>query len=183
MINLDQVEPGEAAKKRAAAAGVDLEKLKLEQPEQFMIFVSEPFLNVSEKLKARAQDVFSAALPGYQLIEFPESELIQFKAFPVLSKQEEERVISALGRLVEHPKFEYPLAHVRTIQDKSGTHTQFALPIAPADWSGQANRLIGPFESEDAVTAWAEEYVTQAEFSFDSLRYANTWFCDVFRNF
>lgn len=182
MINLDQVEPSPEARKRAEAAGINLNALKLEQPEQFMIFVSEAFLSVSEVLLARASDVFSAALPHHQLVKLNDTDLVTLKAFPALTKTEEERVISALGRLVEHPKFEHPLAHVRTISDKTGEHHQFALPLRPLDWAGQVNRLIGPFDSEQAVQDWTETHVRQADLSSDSLPYAGAWFCDVFKN-
>jgi len=182
VINLDQVEPSPEARQRAEAAGINLDSLKLEQPEQFMIFVSEGFIRVSNELLNRASDVFSAALPHHQLLKLEEEDLVLLKAFPALNKPEVERVISALGRLVEHPKFEYPLAHVRTISDSSGAQHQFALPIAPLDWAGQTNRLIGPFDSEDGANDWAETHVTQTDLNSDSLPYAGNWFCDVFKN-
>jgi hypothetical protein len=177
VINLDQIEPSTATKQRATSAGLDLERLKLEQPEQFMMFVAEPVLEVSEALKELTKSVFYAAFPQHQLFQVQLAALLELKAFPPLAKGEQERLLSALGKLVEHPKFAFPLAYLRTIKDTSGERHQFALPLATSQWQGQLNHLVGPFESEELLKAWAAKELTQA---FDSLRYKDYWFCDVF---
>ncbi|MCA9836070.1 MAG: hypothetical protein KC422_04125 [Trueperaceae bacterium] len=180
MINLDQIQVSEKAKARAKAAGLELDALRESDPERFMLFCAEDVLKLSEDLKGLASSVFFAAFPHHKLFEQTEANLIVFKAFPALTTVEEERLLAALGRLVDHPKFAFPLAYVRTVNDEAGKQHYFALPIAQRDWQGQVNQLVGPFETEDDAQNWGNENVTQG-LDFDTLRHADKWFCDVFR--
>jgi hypothetical protein len=180
MINLDQIQISEKARSRAKVAGLELDSLRETDPERFMLFCAESVLYVSESLRGLASSVFFAAFPHHRLFEQSEGTLLVFKAFPGLHPSEEEKLISALGRFVDHPKFPYSLAYVRTVNDEAGKRHYFALPIDQKEWLGQANQLVGPFETETQAQNWGKENVTLG-LDFDSLRHADNWFCDVFK--
>ncbi len=180
MINLDQIQPSPKAIQRAKAAGLELDDLRETDPERFMLFCAEPVLYLSETLRDLASRVFFAAFPYHKLFEQAEDGLLVFKSFPALSPNEEEKIVSALGRLVDHEKFPHPLAYLRTVSDEAGKRHYFALPIAQKDWQGEPNQLVGPFESEVEAEDWGKENVTLG-LDFDSLRHAGNWFCEVFK--
>ena len=180
MINLDQIQVSEKAKARAKAAGLELDALRESDPERFMLFCAEDVLYLSEQLRDLASSVFFAAFPHHKLFEQADERLLIFKAFPGLGKAEEEKLLSALGRLIDHPKFAFPLAYLRTVNDQTGRQHYFALPIQAQDWKGQSNQLVGPFATEAQARAWALENLL-AGLDFDSLQHADQWFCEFFK--
>lgn len=177
MINFDQIDISPEALKRAAAADLDLLALRDEQPEQFMMFLAETLIEVSNELKSYASDVFFAAFPHHKVYEIKAGSAAILKVFPALLEKEQDKYLDALGRLVDHPKFAFPMAYVRTVADEDGKKQQFALPIIPEAWQGESNHLVGPFATEETAKAWL---VRQENKQGDCLIYANKWFCDIF---
>ena len=177
MINFDQIVISPEAFERAAAADLDLLALRDEQAEQFMMFLAETLIEVAADLKAYASDVFFAAFPHHKLFELKADSGAILKVFPALLEKEQDKYLDALGRLVDHPKFAFPMAYVRTVADEDGKKQQFALPIVPENWQGESNYLIGPFDSELLAKTWLSK---QNDRQGDCLIYADKWFCDVF---
>lgn len=179
MINFDNVPITETAHRRAELAGFKLDQLRDSAPEQFMLFCSEPVLWISEGLKDLGSSVFFAAFPHHRLFEQKEPKGLSLKAFPALAEVEEEKLLSALSRLIQHPKFAYPQAYLRTVNDKLGKRHYFALPLNPDTWQGELNQLIGPFASSSEAEIWAEHNLT-AGLTVDTILHAEKWFCEFF---
>ncbi len=177
MINFDQIVISPEAFERAAAADLDLLALRDQQPEQFMMFLAEILIEVSAELKSYASDVFFAAFPHHKVFEIKSNSAAILKVFPALLEKEQDKYLDALGRLVDHPKFAFPMAYVRTVADEDGKKQQFALPIAPEAWQGESNHLVGPFATEATAKTWLAR---QENRQGDCLIYADNWFCDVF---
>lgn len=174
--------PAPAARKRAEAAGLDLMELKRSDPQRYKMLNAAVLLRVAPALSEAASNVFFAAFRHYDLFELPSDEgLMTLLTFPPLTAAETKRLDDALGRLAALPAFAELHAYYRVVSDRQGEHRELALPVEPAAWAGEVNRLVGPFNSQAAAEAWGEARVRgSGNLIYDAVPQAGAWFCDVF---
>ena len=178
---LEHHTPTEAARRRAAAAGLDLDDLKRSDPQRYKMLNASPLLQASPGLAAAASAVFFAAFRHYDLFELPSDGATTLLVFPPLTPAETKRFDDALGRLAALDVHAKNHVYYRVVSDRQGEHRQLALPVAPAAWSGEANRLVGPFATRAAAEAWGEAHIGgQGSLIHDTVPQAGAWFCDVF---
>ena len=173
--------PTGAARQRAEAAGLDLDDLKRSDPQRYKMLNAAPLLQVAPVLQAAASAVFFAAFRHYDLFEVPNDDTVTLLAFPPLTPAEAGRLDDALGRLAALDAHAENHVYYRVVTDRQGEHRQLALPLNPATWSGEANRLVGPFATQSEAEAWGEARVSgQGSLIHDTVFQGNAWFCDVF---
>lgn len=172
-------QPGELARQRAKAAGLDLEELKRTDPQQYKMLNAQRLLSTTPALVNIASDVFTAAFRHYDLFQFEDGTAVLL-CFPPLNKQELARFGDALARLVALPAYQKQYAYYRVVNDTQGERRELDVPIAPQAWRGE-KKLVGPFETEAAADSWGELTLKrQPDLAFDSVYQAGAWFCDVF---
>ena len=178
---LEHHTPTEAARRRAEAAGLDLGDLKRNDPQRYKMLNAAPLLQVAPDLQAAASAVFFAAFRHYDLFEVPNDDTVTLLAFPPLTPAEAGRLDDALGRLAALEVHAKKHVYYRVVTDRQGEHRQLALPLSPDAWSGEANRLVGPFATQSEAEAWGEARVSgQGSLIHDTVPQGNAWFCDVF---
>ncbi|CAN5743883.1 hypothetical protein BH24DEI2_BH24DEI2_29210 [soil metagenome] len=178
---LEHHTPTEAARHRAAAAGLSLDDLKHSDPQRYKMLNAQPLLQVAPSLAAAASAVLFAAFRHYDLFELPGDDVTTLLVFPPLTPAETKRFDDALGRLAALDIHAQNYVYYRVVTDRQGEHRQLALPLAPAAWSGEANRLVGPFATQSAAEAWGEAHISgQGSLIHDTVPQAGAWFCDVF---
>ena len=178
---LEHYIPTEAARQRAAAAGLDLDDLKRSDPQRYKMLNAAPLLQVAPDLQPAASAVFFAAFRHYDLFEVPGDAATTLLVFPPLTPTETKRFDDALGRLAALDVHAENHVYYRVVTDRQGEHRQLALPLNPATWSGEANRLVGPFATRAEAEAWGEARVSgQGSLIHDTVFQGNAWFCDVF---
>lgn len=178
---LEHHTPTAAARQRAEAAGIDLDKLRRSDPQRYKMLNAVVLLRVAPALREAASNVFFAAFRHYELFEAAEGDLTTLLAFPPLTAAELKRFDDALGRLAALNAYAEQYVYYRVVNDRQGEHRELALPLAPGAWTGEINRLVGPFPSQAAAEAWGEAQVRGREnLVYDAVPQAGAWFCDVF---
>ncbi len=173
--------PTEAARQRAEAAGLDFDDLKRSDPQRYKMLNAAPLLQVVPDLQTAASAVFFAAFRHYDLFEVPGDAATTLLVFPPLTPAETKRFDDALGRLAALEVHAKKHVYYRVVTDRQGEHRQLALPLSPAAWSGEANRLVGPFATQSEAEAWGEVRLRgQGSLIHDTVPQAGAWFCDVF---
>lgn len=179
MTLLDAHQPTSEAKAKAEAANLDLNDLKQTDPTRYMMLNASRLVTADAELSEMAASVFFAAFPNHELFQQELSAGVLLLAFPPLDSYQQDKYDDALARLAGHPKYAQQHAYFRRVTDSSGETRQFALPVEPSIWSGELNRLVGPFSSEGAAKGWAEGHVN-SPLSSDTVRLGGLWFVDVF---
>lgn len=183
-LNVDEFlrlhQPSERAKQRAKQAGLNLTELKETNPQHYKMLVAQNVLEVSKALEQSASNVIVAAFRHHEIFRLERGDEVTLLIFPELNAQEVERLETALARLAELPTLKAQYAYFRVITDKQGEHRQFALPLPPSQWTGQRNKLIGPFANQAAAEEWGNTNVRPHHLVHDTVQHAGTWFCDVF---
>ena len=173
-------QPDELARRRAKAAGLDLEELKQSDPQQYKILNAQRLLETTPNLVGIAGDVFTAAFRHYDLFQFEEDDTAVLLCFPPLDEKELARFDDALARLVALPAYQKQHAYYRIVNDTQGERRELDVPIAPQAWRGE-KKMVGPFETEAAAESWGELTLKrQPDLAFDTVYQADAWFCDVF---
>ena len=177
----------DTAKRRAEAAGIDLDALKTNDPEQYMIINSEHLVEVDANLAQEAGSAIFQAFPTHQLFQMStqHADRISLRVFPNLSNDELERLDGVLAQHSSQPNLTRLYAFYRVVKDMRGEHRELALPVAPQDWKTRAGVMVGPFISQDNAEDWAAQNISGFgidKLLHDVLPYHQAWFCDIFRD-
>ncbi len=181
-MSLDDHRPSDRVRRLAQEHGVDLEALRRDDPEQYMMINAEPLLWLSPELLSVAADAIGRVLPEHRLFTAPGSSADELRLliFPHPSEDVLRRLDAALARAVAERALAERYAYYREVRDRRGTRRELQLPQAPtADlW---AETMVGPFDDEAAAQAWAELTIAgRAGMTFDVVPYGGSWFVDVF---
>ena len=177
-FDLESHTPSDSARRRAQAAGLDIDALKRDEPLSYMMLCSQPVLHLAPELEALATAPLEAAFGDQQLFEAETGERQLVLAFPGPQPQQLQRFDELMGEMVEQATADF--AYYRVVQELSGTRRELDLPTAPGAWQG-ASTMVGPFGDEGAAREWGQaQVVPRAGMTYDVLNYAGGWFCDVF---
>ena len=187
-------EPTQEVRRKAEAAGIDLDTLKRSDPTTYAMLNAQRIVRVSPQLKEVAGQALFAAFPEHQVFDMQGSTVqgnngqgnngqgsnaLSLLIFPPLGHAEMERLDDALAAVAAQAANTH--AFYRVVSDTAGEHREFALPVAPNDWQGQAGVMVGPFASEAAAKAWSETHVgASSALVSDVLPHQDAWFCDLF---
>jgi len=171
--------PSDLARRRAARAGLDLESVRRDAPDQYRMLNAEEIVQVSPELAEVAAELVWDLFEGRRIYRVPGEGTERLLAFPPLSDAELTRFDDAAADLVARPAYEQALAFFRTVRDLRGTHRELMLPTPPEEWRGEAV-LVGPFASREEAERWPAGRLPP-ELVADPLPYRGRWFCDVFR--
>lgn len=177
-------EPTPAVRRKAEAAGIDLDALRWSDPVTYAVLNAQRTVQVAPQLKEVAGGALFAAFPERQIFDMPQSALdgalLSLLIFPPLPDAELARLDAVLAELASGTRSQY--AFYRVVTDAAGERRELALPVAPGAWRGQAGVMIGPFESEAAAKVWSDAHVDASSgLVSDVLPYNGAWFCDLFR--
>jgi hypothetical protein len=173
-------EPSENLRRRAEQAGLNLDELKIANPQHYKMLAAQHILEVSAELEASASNVLTAAFRHHEIFRLEQASSVVLLIFPALADKEIDKLDKAAAQLIETPTLKNSYAYFRVVTDKQGEHRQLELPLSPSAWQGQLNRLVGPFNNQAEAEAWGEEHARPQQFVFDTLPYNGAWFCDVF---
>lgn len=171
--------PSELARRRAARAGLDLDTVRRDAPDQYRMLNAEEIVRVSPELAEGAAELVWELFEERRIYRVPGDGVERLLAFPPLSEAELQRFDDAAADLVARPAYEQALAFFRTVRDLRGTHRELMLPTPPEAWRGEAV-LVGPFASREEAEGWPAGRLPP-ELVADPLPYRGRWFCDVFR--
>ncbi len=169
----------ELARRRAARAGLDLDTLRRDAPDQYRMLNAEEIVRVSPELAEVAAELVWELFEERRVYRVPGEGVERLLAFPPLGGQELERFDDAAADLVARPAYETELAFFRTVRDLRGTRRELMLPTPPEAWHGEAV-LVGPFRDREEAEGWPAGRLPP-ELMADPLPYRGRWFCDVFR--
>ena len=172
--------PSDVARQRAERGNVNLEHLKETNPTHYKMLVARHVLEVSSELEQLASDVLSAGFRHHEVFRLEHSPFITLLVFPDLTEKDLERLDTALAKLPELPTFKARHAYFRIVTDKEGEHRQLALPLAPENWAGQKNVLVGPFANQADAERWGDETVRPHQRIHNAIGFSEVWLCDVF---
>lgn len=170
--------PSALAERRAARAGKDLERLRVEAPEEYRMLNAEELARVSPELAEVAAQLVWRAFPDHRLYRVPSGAHERLLVFPPLDAEGFDRFDEAAAKLVTQEDFERQHAFFRVVRDLRGERRELMLPTPPDAWAGDA-ALIGPFDSEEAAAGWLAGRLPDGLVG-DPLPYRGRWYCDVF---
>ena len=168
--------PSPEAERRADEAGVDLGELKRTDPERYRMFNAEEVLRADGELAAPAAQTLAVLFPDHDIFRIDAGPTARFRVFPPPAEGDLERVEDAAARLVTAASV--PHAMFRVVEDARGVRREIVVPMPPEAWKA-GERVVGPFDSEAAAQAWADERVT-APLVGDAFSQESSWFVDVF---
>lgn len=177
--DLNDHTPSGEQRRRAEAAGFDLDALRRSDPTTYKMLCSQPVVRVDSALAGLADAPLQAALPQQQLFQAQQSSVTTILAFPGPDAEELERLDQQMGELAESELHRF--VYYRVVRDTTGTRRELSLPVEPAAWSGEL-RMVGPFRDQGEADAWGRDNVMGRDvLTFDTVPYGAAWFCDVFR--
>lgn len=172
--------PSERVRAQAGAAGLDLDRLREEDPLTYAAANAVALVRTDARLVARVGAALAQLGAKFQPFSVPLSlpqTDTELRVFPALSPGELEHLDHALGTLAGAE----PGVFYRTVNDRGGERRELAWPLGPGRFSGLP-ALVGPFPDEAAANAWGEAHADpRTGLVYDALPYAGAWFCDVFR--
>lgn len=172
--------PSDEARRRARAAGLELDELRTGNPDTYRMLCSTSVLRVGSELRSVVEGPLHAALPDQRLFEAEAGGRINVLAFPGPTRVQLDRLDDLLALAVED-EVQRRHAYYRVVQDSAGVRRELDLPTRPEVWNGEET-MVGPFQSEAQANAWAEQKVdARGGATYDVVEYAGGWFCDVFR--
>jgi hypothetical protein len=178
-----QHRPSEKTRRRAEAAGIDLEALKRSDPERYAMLNAQPLLYAPTVLLSTLGAEVLERFPGYRLFEMlarREGEACLL-VFPPLDEDELVQLDTALAQLATREDFAGHYAYYREVNDFRGQRREFGIPLAPEAWGGDEGVMVGPFDDQAEAEAWGHRNVTaRGKLVFDSVPHAGKWFLDVF---
>jgi len=169
--------PSRTARERADAAGLDLDRLKRERPDEYRILNAEELVRVSPDLADAAADLAWQVAGGARIFRVPGTPAERLLAFPPLDAAALAAFDDLAADLVARPDVG-DLAYYRTVRDPHGERRELMHPIAPDAWAGEV-ALVGPFDGEEAAKAWPAGRLP-TDLMADPLPYRGRWYCDVF---
>lgn len=170
--------PSEGARLRAKSAGLDLDRLKREDPTTYRMLCAVPVVRVAPELQAQALAPLEAALDDQALFQAELADSVLVLAFPGPDAEALERLDRSLGEVAERESGRY--GYYRVVRDETGTRRELDLPSSPQAWQGEET-MVGPFADESEAGDWAEANVDRsAGRTYDTVKYGGGWFCDVF---
>lgn len=171
--------PSAAARRRAAAAGIDLDALRTSDPQRYRIFCAEEVCVASDTLQRTVGEHFFALFPERELYALPDasSGRVRLLCYPPLDSAAFERWDERLAAL---PR-QWPGLPVynRTVEDVRGLRRELALPRAPDAWRGEAV-VVGPFDSEAEAAEFGRSATADGALAFDLFPLGSVWICDLF---
>lgn len=170
--------PSGLARRRAERAGLDLERLREEAPDQYRMLNAEELARVSPELAEVAAQLVWRSFPDHELYRVPSGAHERLLVFPPLDAEGFDRFDEAAAELVTRDEYERRHAFFRVVRDLRGERRELMLPTPPDAWAGDA-ALVGPFPSEEAAQQWLAGRLP-VELIGDPLPYRGAWFCDVF---
>lgn len=170
--------PSALARRRAERAGLDLERLREEAPDQYRMLNAEELARVSPELSEVAAQLVWRSFPDRELYRVPSGAHERLLVFPPLGPEDFDRFDEAAAELVTRREYERQHAFFRVVRDLRGERRELMLPTPPDAWAGDA-ALVGPFESEEAAQGWLAGRLPP-ELIGDPLPYRGAWYCDVF---
>lgn len=177
--------PGSAlARRRAAAAGLDLGALRRDDPERWRLLHAAEALRVTPDLLAVTAPLLSALWPEATFYDAPAGRWRRLLIYPPRTARDLERLDASAPQLAtgqgEH-------AYYRVVEDRRGVRRELGRPLEPAAWRPDggvdAEALVGPFADEAAARSWADATVMGAgdgSFTYDTVPQGGVWFADVF---
>lgn len=176
---LEDHRPSMAAARRAREAGLDLARLRVDDPQTYRMICSVPVLRTATELRGLAEGPLQVALADQHLFEAELQEGLLIMAFPGPGRSQLQRLDDLLAAVVEEEaRLRY--GYYRVVQDRTGTRRELGLPTGPGSWSGR-DTMVGPFAEEAQADAWASAHVAaRSGATYDVLEYAGAWFCDIF---
>lgn len=168
------------ARRRAERAGLDLDALRRDAPEQYRMLNAEEIARVSPELAEAAASLLWSVVPDRKVYRVPSAGSERLLAFPPLDAAGFARFDDAAAELVARPEYADAYVFFRTVRDLRGTRRELMIPTAPDAWRGEAV-LVGPFESQEAAERWPAGRLPE-ELIGDPVPYRGRWFCDVFRS-
>lgn len=168
------------ARRRAERAGLDLDALRRDAPEQYRMLNAEEIARVSPELADAAAALLWSVFPERKVYRVPGEGSERLLAFPPLSDAGFARFDDAAAELVARPEYADAYVFFRTVRDLRGTRRELMVPTGPDAWQGESV-LVGPFESQEAAERWPAGRLPK-ELIGDPVPYRGRWFCDVFRS-
>lgn len=179
MTDLTGHQPSEDARRRAQAAGVDLERARVEDPNTYMMLCSAPLLYAHGALRGPVTEVLERQFAGKQIFEAKPGSYSLFLGFPEPTQEDLARLDRSLFELAG--RLRGVNAYYRVVEDSRGERREFAVPAAPDEWTDE-EVLVGPFENQAQAREWGLKRVDGSlGFTFDTLSQDGYWYCDVFR--
>ncbi len=174
--------PTESARRRAEQAGLDIEKLRLEEPTQYAILNAESCLDVDNLVKNDVANTLHAHFQDHQFFDLPITEArTRLLCFPALDKEALKSLENTLYTLSDAPNMKAQHAFFRVVNDLKGEHREFVLPIAVEKWQQDFDVMVGPFKTQDLADDWGKQAIGPAQnASYDTIPLNGLWFCDVF---
>ncbi len=177
-------EPTPEVRRKAEAAGIDLDALEQSDPTTYAMLNAQRAVQVSPQLKEVAGEALFSTFPERQIFDMPQSPpgdtRLNLLVFPPLNDAEWVRLDETLASLATRLPLEH--AFYRVVSDAVGERRELALPIAPGNWRGQGGVMVGPFASDAAAKTWGDAHVDASSgLVSDTLPYSGAWFCDLFR--
>lgn len=174
--------PTPAARRRAEAAGLDLDDLKRRDPVTYAVLNAQRAVQVAPQLREAAGEALFDAFPRHQVFDAPQTQggLGSLLLFPPLGQAELIRLDRTFAELASVTSSVGSVFY-RTVNDSGGERRELGLTVLPDAWQGQPDVMVGPFVTEAAARAWSERHVAAPSgLVSDVLRYAGAWFCDLF---
>lgn len=183
MKDLEDHHPEPQLRRRAEAAGIDLERLKAEDPTQYAMVNAKRAVTVPSALMGEVGVRFYRLFPEHQVFSLAPSPDGQsaLLVFPPLDKHELESLGTVLSRMTMEAPYAQSFLFYRVVQDLRGEQHELAFPVAPDAWPGSTGVMVGPFVTQEDADRWGDLHVTGRQgMVFDSVSYAGSWFVDVF---
>lgn len=168
--------PSDTARRRAEAAGLDLDTLRREDPERYKMLNAEEAIRADGELAGPVAQTLSVLLPGADIFRLEAGAQARFLVFPSLAEQDVDRLEDAAARLVSATSV--PHAMFRVVADLRGERREVLVAVPPDGWRGD-ERVVGPFDTQGAAEAWADRQVAPPLVA-DAFAQEGAWYVDVF---
>lgn len=170
--------PSASALRRAASAGLDLDQLKLDRPDEYRMLNATEVVRTSPKLFDELAAVLALAFPGHAFFRAPAGPLERVLAFPPFTDAHLERLGSLVTEQLDRPTWRALHAAYREVKDGHGFRRELIMPTAPSAYEG-GEAWVGPFSDKEQAGAWGQETI-RSPFVNDVIAQGSRWYCDVF---
>lgn len=175
-------EPDERVRRLAEETGIDLTRLRTEDPATYRMINAGPLLRCAAALLDVAGETYHRLRPDGEMFSLPVRDgLVPLACFPPPDEALLEALDAALGATVARPPLAERGAYYRVVEDLRGVRRELALPTDPAAWDGARETVVGPFPDRAAADGWGRDHVMGREaLTFDVVALGDAWYCDVF---